>query len=263
MEIGSFWTGRPLGRLERLCIRTMQAHGYAVTVFHPGDLDAAPDGVRLADSREIVGAREVIRHRRSGSPALFANLFRYHMLARTDLIWLDLDVILLDRLTPENGYLVGYETPTSINNAVLRLPRSSPTLADLIAFCEDPAPIPPFLARGRRARLRIRRALGLPVKVEDLPWGVWGPRALTWFLTRNGEDERAAAPEAFYPIPYGQLSLLLAPEAEAAGRFSTETRAVHLYHERLRRMLDGEDVPAGSFLGEIARRHGMAAEFAA
>ena len=53
-KLASFWDGSPLGPLEGL-----------------------PPGVELRDANEILSTQRIVTHRKSGSVALFSDLFRY------------------------------------------------------------------------------------------------------------------------------------------------------------------------------------------
>ncbi len=70
-------------------------------------------------------------------------------LQETGLIWADLDMFLLKPLQPDNGYLCARGNKELIYNGILSFPENSPTLADLIEFCEDYYSIPLLEHRKR------------------------------------------------------------------------------------------------------------------
>ncbi len=260
--IGTFWYGPELGRLERACLRSMMEQGHEVTLFVHSEVKGIPEGIQVRDAKEITGERPVFFTGKYNSPAGYADQFRYHMIKQTGLIWLDMDMFLLKPLQPDNGYLFAWGSDIrivrhirkSINNAVLSLPGHSPTLADLIEFCEDYYPVPPFEHRKRvTLNLTLRKMIGFPVHVSRQRWGVWGPRALTWFLHKNGEDHYALPIKSFYPIEYDErYTRLLLPKSETYDRYLRDSFAVHLWGARLRSTTDQPiNIPKGSFLSHV------------
>ncbi len=224
-----------------------------MTLFVHNEVKGVPEGVQVRDAKEITGDRPVFFTGKYNSPAGYADQFRYLMIKQTGLIWLDMDEFLLKPLQPTNGYLFAWESDKSIANAVLSLPENSPTLSDLVEFCEDYYPVPPFEHRKRvTLNLTLRKRIGFPVHVSQQRWGVWGPRALTWFLRKNGEDHHALPAENFYPIEYKDYERLLLPKNETYDKYLQDALAVHLWGARLRSTIEEPiNIPKGSFLSHI------------
>lgn len=257
-KIGSYWYGRALGRLERACLRSMIERGHDVTLFCHDYVDGVPEEVEVLDAREITGDRSVVMFDSLQSPALFSDQFRYHMIALLGWLWLDLDTFALKPVLPNDGYLFGYDPATRrryINGGVLGLPKSSQTLRDLVLFCEEYYPIPPFETRRKKAELYIKKCLGSPVHVSSQRWGTWGPRALTYFLRRNGEEHYALERE-LYPIDWNSLDVFLLPHEHVNETYLQDAIAVHLYGSLIRRKIEqiGPDqIPNGSFLANVLK----------
>lgn len=250
--IGAYWYGPELSWLERACLRSMLAQGHQVTLFTHEKVNRIPEGIQLADAREITGDRPVVFNSKHASPSLFSNQFRYHMIEKTGLVWLDMDMFLLKSLKTDDGYLFAYESDTAINSAVLSLPLHSPTLQDLIEFCEDDYPIPPFFAGRRRFQLAARQMIGFPVHVSRLKWGVWGPQALTWFLQKNQESGYALKKQSLYPIRDKNIFFL--PGDEVRELYIKDAVSVHLYGRGMRKRLKEtglQGIPKDSFLWEM------------
>ncbi|MDH3262940.1 MAG: glycosyltransferase family 2 protein, partial [Paracoccaceae bacterium] len=204
---------------------------------------------------------EFILHRASGSSALHSDIFRYHMIQRTGLVWVDCDMLCMRPWVFPSGHVYGWEKPKRlICGAALGFPAGSEALKELIAFCEDPAPIPDWYTEEEKARLGAAAAEGNPVHVSDLPWGIWGPAALTHYLRATGEAKNALPQEAFYPIPFKDRRDMLDPEVDIAPRLGEGCYGVHLWNRRLRRRLvthhGGIPEPA-SFVGQAVARHGI------
>lgn len=262
-QVNSFWTGRPLGELERLCVLSMLKQGHKVRIFSYGDLGPLPDGVERADAEAIVPAAALLRHRKSGSPSLGSNVFRYRLMQQGLGLWLDLDMLLFRPIRMSAGPVFGWQDSSTINTAVLYLPPDSPTLAALLTFTDEPYPVPPFFRPYRQRLLRFRHAIGLPQHVTRMRWGVFGPKALTYFARQTGEAAQAAARDVYYPLHSRRAHGALMTGYDLAAHFTPETVGLHLWNEALRkkpRDLD-RDIPEGkliidpdSFLATYAKR---------
>lgn len=261
VRLGSLWIGGNLSWLEQLCIKSFLDHGHDFTLYTYEGVTNAPEGTIVADANAVFPATEFITHRASGSPAVHADAFRYRMIRQTGLVWVDVDVLCMRPWLIRSQAVFGWEKPGKVVcNAVLGLAAGSATLAALNAFCADEYPIPPWLAEADRARLQAARDAGAPVHVSDLPWGVWGPAALTHFLRVTGEDAEALPQQAFYPIPFKDRRDMLDPGVDITPRLGPDCWGVHLWNRRLRRRLvthHGGIPEPGSFVGQAVVRHGI------
>ena len=249
MPVHAFWIGPALGPMARACLASFVRAGHPVTLHgyqRPHDL---PPGVAFADAARLVPPERIIRHRETGSYALFANVFRYRLLQRYDCLYVDCDVYCL-KPVERAAYLLGWEDDVHINGAVLRLPKDSALLRALNAVADDPTPIPPWLPEELQAELRENARQGRPTSVQDMPWGVLGPRAITWLAKDCGVDGEALPAEAFYPLHYTQVHRLLDPELTIEDLVTPRTQCLHLYNEMLHR-LDLSAVPPSSPLGRM------------
>jgi len=259
LRVGTLWIGGRLSWLEQLCLASFTDHGHAVTLYTYEGVDNAPPGVALADAAAVFPADRFLLHNRTGSPAVHADAFRYRMIARTGLTWIDADILCLRPWAFGAGPVFGWERPgRQVCNAVLGLPADSPALARLVAMIADEYPIPPWLPPADRAALAAARDRGAPVHVVDLPWGVWGPAALTHILRATGEIAAAQPQQAFYPVAFRDRRDLLAPGRDLADRIGADSYGVHLWNRRLSRRLithHGGVPPEGSYLAAALRRH--------
>jgi hypothetical protein len=97
-RLASLWVGSRLNWVSRLTILSAQALGHPFTLYvYPG-FWGAPPGVDVRDAGPILPLREVKAHRSNGSFALPSNLFRYRLLQREAVTWVDLDVVVLKPL---------------------------------------------------------------------------------------------------------------------------------------------------------------------
>ena len=155
----TFWNDSPLGWVERLCLTSMVRTGHDVTLYSYSKSHDVPAGVRLRHASELIPESRIIRHERTGSISLFADIFRLEGLRAGLGIWLDADMLVLRSLDDMGDQIFGWESSTIINNAVLLLQPSSPTLKQLLELVDSKSPMPPYWDAKRRAYQRIRAAI--------------------------------------------------------------------------------------------------------
>lgn len=108
----TFWTGKPLSRLERAALQSYVNQGYTVEIYTYNPLaefiknvpaGAGAGGVNVHDAREILpeealfeyGGRAAIGKRENAYKFLpFSDLFRFTMLHKKGGAWMDLDIFL-------------------------------------------------------------------------------------------------------------------------------------------------------------------------
>lgn len=261
-KLAALWVGAPFGPIEQISALSFLDVGHELIVYSDRRLEGLPPGVELRDANEILSTDNILRHRKTGSPALYSDLFRFALLKKTDHIWVDLDVVALRRF-PDVDYLIGRENEQDLNGAVLRLPKNSQALARLLEYNVDTRGYPPFLKGFSRFRYMLK-TFGRGLHISDWPWGAIGPRGLTHFLTETGEIGQALPTEAFYPIPWPQADRFARPHDLAFDSFPEGTLAVHLWGRLLRRHIDehhGGVLPAGSFLQKAIGRYSAAWDF--
>lgn len=254
-DLASFWVGSDLGAIELASIRSFLRHGDSFTVYAPHPISNLPDGAIWRDANEIMPSTTILRHRKTQSAALHADLFRYALLTKTDSIWVDLDVIALRSFDGAGDWLFGFEAPGAVNNAVLRLPRHSTTLHAMTALTPQSRGVPAYLSGGRRFRYHAKNVVhslwGDGLTIDRWPWGATGPRLLTYHLRQSGEMCHARPVSAFYSVPLGEASRFVDPAALTASDLPGDAWAVHLWASNLRKYLNhahGGQIPTGSFL---------------
>ena len=237
--------------MHAACLKSFLRAGHK-TVLHcfnvPSDV---PEGIEIADAAKLLPESSLIRHKATGSLAIFSDLLRYEIL-RADLgLYVDCDMFCVHPIEDEE-HIFAWSSPKAINNAVLKLPADCPALLDLCKIKEGDF-IPPWFAARQKLRLRLRQLIGYPaIPLEDLPWGSTGPKALTWYAHHHGIDRHAKHKEVFYPIDNHQVALLFDPARTIEDLITPQTKAIHLFNEYFkRRSLDVIPVPPSSPLGRI------------
>jgi hypothetical protein len=208
-----------------------------------------PAGVEVRDASDILSEREVFRTHR-GSVAAFSDWFRYELQRAGAGTWVDTDMYLLRRIDELQPYLFGEEASGVLNNAVLRLPASSPMLEPLLSPFAGEKPY--WLVPRRKAISRVReRILGAP-SIRSMPWGTTGPAALTAIARDHGFIADAQPQDVFYPMPWTRADWILDPKTKLQDVASDRTVGVHLWNEMIKRF-KSKPAPPGSFLAQLQR----------
>lgn len=259
-EIASLWIGAELSWLEQLCLKSFADAGHHVTLYSYQPIANLPDGVHSGDAAEIYGSNAILRHARTGSPAIHADIWRLHLLQKTDKIWVDADMYCyrpFDFATPS---VFGWEKPDLICNAVLGLPKSSPALQGLLAFFEDEYAIAPWLKPWQQRALITAKDAGRPVHMTEQDWGFTGPAAVTWYLDQTGESQAAAAEPVFYPVSFKDRNKMIQTRFDIGTRISAQTKGIHFWARRMKPRLEEKEnnrPRAGSFMDQLIARHGI------
>ena len=260
--IVSFWHG-PIGWLERLCIASFVRHGHPVEIYSFDPLELPP-GAQRRDAAEILGREALVFYKDHGTPAVFSDRFRLELLRAGRGIYADLDVYCVGPFPQQPDYLLGWERPGSVNNAVLHLPADAPLLGDLLGiFAPEGRPLlEPHLPLGRRLEVAGRRLLGQKVLPHQMQFGATGPFALTHFMRERNLLDRVQAQPVFYPVLYEQIPPLMQPGSSINAALRPETLAVHLWRSQLtRRGRASLPLPApGSALWQLCKKEGIALE---
>src|SRR5436305_6172626 len=104
----SFWFQPQLTPLEDLCITSFIAHGHRFTVYSYNEIERLPEGCTLEDARAILPEDALFGYSSGplvGSPAAFANLFRYKLLLDRGGWWVDTDTLCLTDDIRETDYV--------------------------------------------------------------------------------------------------------------------------------------------------------------
>lgn len=254
--INAVWIGKELGPLSRCCLRSFVMRGHTVVLYTYDEIIDVPEDVIVKDAREILSEGKIVKHRKTGSYALFSDIFRYELLKQVDdsNIYVDCDVYCIKPLTiPDSGYLLGYEDDRQVNGAVLAIPSESPLLAYLLKAAHDSKFIPPWYSNTKKIKLLVKKKLRLNKGIEDMPWGVIGPTAITYYSKKIGIIDLIKPMDVFYPIHYEQVvGLLTDYRLDVSDLVTHRTVCIHLYNEKLRGV-DVTQAPKGSVLNKMLK----------
>ncbi|MFI0545581.1 MAG: hypothetical protein ACH34Y_01495 [Brachymonas sp.] len=255
-SLATLWIGPQLGPIEQLCALSCLEQGHTLTIYTTEKTQGIPPGIEVCDAREVFNSPCIVHHKKTGSPALHSDIFRYHLLHKTPHTWVDLDIFCLRPLPLQNDYVFAQENSQEINGAVLRLPQTSPSLTELLQYLPEHRGYPPFFSFKQKLRYWLKFA-GRKPSLAEWPWGAIGPRGLTYHLQKNQEAQYALPAEAFYPITLQDLPQIARPHALQREALSSHSYAVHLWASHLKKHLAtayAGRIPEHSFLDKEMQR---------
>lgn len=237
-----------MGRIERACLRSVLRQGHSLALYCYRPPAGMPEGIELRDAADVLPEERVVRHR-TGSVALFSNLFRYELQRRELGTWLDCDAYLLAPLDTEAPYLFGEYEPGEINGGVLRIPADSPMLGGLIEpFSEES--VPSWLPLRSRLAAEWRLRTSGRTGIERMPWGHLGPRAITAMARRHKLDGLALPRDVLYPVRWQDADWIMRPDLHPDTMVTRRTVSIHLWNERIKHLKE-QQAPRGSFLARL------------
>jgi hypothetical protein len=236
--VRALWIGPALSTLERLALASWLTHGHEVHLYAYAEIANVPPGVVLRDASEVISEREIFTHTErsgsgEGSPAGFANWFRYEVLHANGGWWADTDVIGLRPWEFSEPYCFGLEDKTVVNVAVMKAPAGSDLTRTLRGIALRPHVGLPWEPRRKRL-VRLAQQMWRRRHRWDLAWGQTGPQALTAAVKHLGLGAYVKPTACFYPIHYDEWPLPFS-DSPRARELVRESHAVHLWNEMLRR----------------------------
>ncbi len=258
--IASFWHGSDLSFFEQVVVQSYLDHGHRFQLYVLGPIGGIPAGAEVCDARDILPdlpfpLEPPDRHR----VAVFSDIFRLHLMAKQDCIWVDMDAYCVRPFDLGPGPIFACNPEGRALTGVMRLPQESPCLRGMLDFVMAENPIQPWRGRRFRASRAAEVANGGRWGIEDLSWGCSGPKAFTHFLKESGEYAAAMATPVFYPLLRDQVLKIFDRKGPWDEIEQPETRSVHLFGFAKRLILSdlGGLPPKGSYLDGICHRHGV------
>ena len=250
----SLWVGPSLGPIERMSLASFVSHGHPTALYAFDDIAGVPEGVELRDATSVLSRQVADAHRyKSGSYALFANLFRLELQRLGAGMWVDTDVVCYRPVTLDGPFVVGRESDVYLNNAVLRLAADSPLLADWLAAFSN-GRVPPWIPYRRARTAYFRQLLGRRIAPRELPFGAFGPKAITALAERHGLMDAVQPEEVFYPVHPRQALAIWEVGLRLEQVVTERTLTIHLWNKKL----DGvkQRLPEkGSLLDQLFRMY--------
>ncbi|MEX0307098.1 MAG: hypothetical protein AB3N12_06885 [Ruegeria sp.] len=258
--IASFWYGSDLSWLETLCIQSYLDNGHEFVLYTAEQIKGVPTGVDIRPASDILWPSPFdLQNNDRLRVAVFSDIFRLHLMQKTDFIWVDLDAYCIKPFEFDNMYVFGSTSSGTFPNGILRLPENSQTLTRMLDFVATTNPTQPWRGPRLRRKNRERVKKGETWGIESLPWGCSGPKALSHFLRETGEDHNAQPTDAFYPLERGELWKLHDPNVLIAEIEGDRTYSVHIYGHQKKWLANcNAGLPIqGSYLDTICGKHSI------
>ena len=265
-QLNSLWIGDNLHAVHRLCLSSAVYHGHRVRLFAYGPLRNVPEGVELADAEQVLPKSALFIHKKTGSPAPFADRFRIKLIGMGLGAWIDTDILFVKPLEAASLNIFGWESDKLVGNAILQLDPESNLFALVNQHINEDFLAPPWLSGYQKVMLKLREALGIRRHVGAMAYGTTGPDLLTWALRETGNLHLARPVQAFYSLPYAQKTAVFRKNSGWHGfkDLPEGVVAVHLWFQGL---LGGihvksahgavPEIEPGSFLHDAARHMGI------
>lgn len=257
--IVTFWDG-PITFMERTSVASMRAHGHNVIVYSyaPETIERQSIDAVVEDARSVLPLTPELQRIAKAKPAFAADIFRLELMRQSRGVWMDLDIVLVAPLEAPSADLYGFEEVRShvVNNAVLYLAPASPLLHSLIEFVHRRPVMAPWWRGKRLWKHRLALLARVPIAPENCQWGVFGPKALTWFVDELRLRHVVQPAEVFYPVSWNKRGELI-DGTRVEEQFLPSTVCVHLWANGLRNMIAGRGLDPGSYLARTARRLGV------
>jgi hypothetical protein len=250
LDLCALWVGGTLSKLEIACLSSAVKVGHAVYLYTYAPVPNPPPGVILRSAHDILPENRLLRFRGNGSFALGSDLFRYELLKQRAGCWIDTDVFFLKPLELDGPCLFGWEDEKSINSAVLFLEHDSPLLSDLLNFAYSDPVIPPWWSFEKQIRQKNLSYENKALSLEQLDWGIIGPKAMTHYVHRHNLAHLAKPVEVFYPFHWTEAKRSFDPAFDLFDRITENTCAVHLWNNAIQD-LKNQEPASGSFMSYV------------
>lgn len=237
INFGAFWAGGQLSYIENLCLKSLADVGYKVSLFTYDRGLQTPKGVEKRAADDILPQSALFENgRRPGTFSGFSALFRYRMIAKTDLVWVDADCLAGPRPMEDRDFIVGWENRRYVNNAVLRIPRDSELLEYIEAKAWNSNP-------------------------QNAEWGELGPKLVSSSLRDFGLTGEVTPRASFYAIPSTKAWWFFDPrKTEKVAARTSSSQLIHLWNEAFRStQVKSFAPPKGSFIDLAMEKHGVLA----
>ena len=245
--IASWWCGWRMSWIEQTCLRSFIAKGHKAILYTNGEVDNVPEGVEQRPDTEIWNPGKLITYQgkdkisRQGSYALHSDLFRYHLMDKTDYIWVDTDMYCYRRF-PKRRWLLGEYRRKTATGSILRMPKDSKTLQLLIkTFASgDESPILHWYHDAQNKKKpkavqywqKLCKLFGWQsTHISYMNWGTVGPIGLDKFLEMTGEKHHVLPDHILYGLRGSRrqrYEFIFGPEEKLIKHIPHDSLSFHL-----------------------------------
>jgi hypothetical protein len=200
LKFGTLWFGNEPTLLQQVSWSSYIHHGHELNIYLYDMSIKVPVGAIKKNANEIILEKDIFLTKFNdplcgGGHQQFADLFRVHMLKKTDLIWTDSDIVCLTNDWPDpEPYLFGFFTnaaqpaqkPIKINNDILYI-NNDKILDELIDSYI------PMLTAKRKDQL-------------------YGPELLESIILKNNLMDFVKEESVFHPVRYAHTTSFVDPK---------------------------------------------------
>lgn len=124
------WVGDSISKIQEISMSSFLYHNHEISLFVYNKNLVVPNGIKKLDANEIIPESEIFKVK--NTYAAFSDIFRYQMINKTDLPWVDADTICVsDNWNFKDNIYAGYEGKIVVGG-VLSLPYNSPAITYMI-----------------------------------------------------------------------------------------------------------------------------------
>ena len=242
-EMRTFWTGPNPSYYEELSLRSAVASGARVLLYTYNKNLIVPEGVELVDAREVLSGPLYQSHHNDGdlSLALHSDLFRYLAIQKFGGWYMDLDIVVMKTVLPDDKLYLAYQEEGVVNAAVMKFPAQAPIMTAAI----DEA-------------MRLLPAAGTAAPGAD--HGIVGPKLITRLSSEYAIDHLVRPKVSAYEIHPNEVLMFFDPrQCEAVLERLASSDFVHLWNDLWRALRIPKNLgpPEGSFLDSLFKRFGI------
>lgn len=129
-NFGMMWIGDSISKIQEISMSSFLYHGHDVSLFVYNKNLVVPNGIKKIDARKIIPESEIFKVK--NTYAAFSDIFRYQMINKTGLPWVDADTICVsDKWSFKDNIYAGYEGKIVVGG-VLSLPQDSAAINYMI-----------------------------------------------------------------------------------------------------------------------------------
>lgn len=205
-KIQSFWYGKSISTMEKLCISSFLKNGHTVDIYTYDYIADLPSGTNQLDANLILPKTNIF-YDSAGGIAAFSDWFRYKMLYEKGGWWIDLDVICLKPFNIIGDYCFATENfssnyQTGITCCVIKSPARAEFLKIILEHIESSTPH------------------------RDIEWGTYGPRLIHSVLQEFDSAQYIMPVQAFCPIDWTDMGAIVYEERE----LPSDALAIHMWN---------------------------------
>jgi hypothetical protein len=207
LEVCTFWLGRELRYIDRMCLASMVKVGLDVALYAYEPVAGLPRGVTMRDAEKILPYSTMRRvnpdHPEIRDPRAklqFSDLFRLALMRAGKGFWLDTDVYMLRHFLPDpSKFYLALEGRQRFGVSALYFPKDHPLLEEVFRWVEGNDALPSWL-RFRRgvARPFFYRLAGKRMSTLDAGTTIFGNDGITLLARKYGLFAAAAPKSDFY-----------------------------------------------------------------